>query len=40
MKRVLFVGQAPETVDYTDPAIPPGFNAEKIKAGIGIAESK
>ena len=40
MKRVLFVGQAPETVDYTDPAIPAGFNAEKINAGIAIAESK
>lgn len=40
MKRVLFVGQAPETVDYTDPAIPPGLNAEKISAGIAIAASK
>ena len=40
MKRILFVGQAPETVDYTDPAIPPGLNAEKINAGIAIAASK
>jgi len=40
MKRVLFVGQQPETVDYSDPAIPPGFNAEKIQAGIAIAEEK
>lgn len=40
MKRVLFVGQAPETVDYTDPAIPPGLNAEKINAGIAVAVSK
>lgn len=40
MKRVLFVGQAPETVDYTDPAIPPGLNAEKINAGIAVAASK
>ena len=37
MTRVLFVGQKPETVDYTDPALPPGFNAEKINAGIAIA---
>jgi len=37
MTRVLFVGQKPETVDYSDPAIPPGFNAEKINAGIAIA---
>jgi hypothetical protein len=40
MKRVLLVGQTPETVDYTDPAIPPGFDAEKINAGIAIAASK
>ncbi len=37
MTRILFVGQAPETVDYSDPALPPGFNAEKIWAGIAIA---
>jgi hypothetical protein len=37
MNRVLFVGQAPETVDFSDPALPPGFNAEKIHAGIALA---
>ncbi len=36
MKRVLFVGQQPETVDFSDTAIPPGFNAGKIHAGIAI----
>jgi hypothetical protein len=36
MKRVLFVGQVPETVDFSDPALPPGFDAEKIHAGIAI----
>ena len=40
MTRVLFVGQQPETVDFSDPAIPPGFNAEKIHAGIAIAKTK
>ena len=40
MTRVLFVGQKPETVDYSDPAIPPGFNAEKINAGIAVAVAK
>jgi hypothetical protein len=40
MKRILFVGQKPETVDFSDPAIPPGFNAEKIHAGIAIAMTK
>ena len=34
MTRILFVGQEPETVDFSDPALPPGFNAEKIHAGI------
>ncbi len=34
MKRVLFVGQEPETVDFSDPALPPGFDAEKIRGGI------
>src|ERR1700685_1865081 len=40
LTRVLFVGQRPETVDFSDPAIPPGFNAEKIEAGIAIAMAK
>jgi hypothetical protein len=37
MTRILFVGQVPETVDFADPALPPGFNAEKIHAGIAVA---
>jgi hypothetical protein len=40
MTRVLFVGQAPETVDFSDPSLPPGFNAEKIQAGIDLAAAK
>jgi len=40
MKQVLFVGQIPGTVDFSDPALPPGFNAEKIQAGIDIAAAK
>jgi hypothetical protein len=39
MTRVLFVGQKPETVDYSDPSLPPGFNADKVNAGIDIAEA-
>lgn len=35
-KKVLFVGQQPETVDFSDPALPPGFDAAKIHAGIAI----
>lgn len=37
MKRILLLGIDPETVDYSDPALPPGMNAEKIRAGIAIA---
>jgi hypothetical protein len=37
MTNVLYIGQAPETVDYSDPALPPGANVETIKAGIDLA---
>ncbi len=40
MTRVLFVGQKPETVDFSDPSLPPGFNAEKIEAGIAVGVAK
>jgi hypothetical protein len=37
MMRVLLVGYDPETVDYSNPALPPGMSAEKIRAGIALA---
>jgi hypothetical protein len=37
MKQVLLVGLDPETVDYSDPALPPGMTAERIHAGINLA---
>ncbi len=37
MTRILFVGQKPETVDFSDPSLPPGFDAAKINAGIAVA---
>ena len=37
MTRILLLGLDPETVDYSDPALPPGMNAEKIHAGIAVA---
>lgn len=37
MNRVLFTGQAPETVDYSDAALPPGTTAEKIAKDIQSA---
>jgi hypothetical protein len=36
IRNVLFVGQQPETVDFSDPALPPGFDAAKIHAGIAL----
>ena len=35
--RVLLVGYDPQTVDFSDPALPPGMTAEKIDAGIQLA---
>lgn len=35
--RVLMVGYEPEVVDFSDPALPPGLNAEKIHQGIKVA---
>ena len=37
MTRILFVGYDPETVDFSDPALPPGMTVEKIRAGIAVA---
>jgi hypothetical protein len=36
MTRVLLVGLQPDTVDYTDPALPPAMDARKIQAGIDL----
>jgi hypothetical protein len=33
----LLVGLDPETVDFSDPALPPGMSVEKIHAGIAVA---
>ena len=37
MTRILLLGLDPETVDYSDPALPPGMTAEKVRAGIAVA---
>ena len=34
MTRVVLIGYDPDAVDYSDPALPPGMNAEKVRAGI------
>ena len=37
MARILLVGLDPETVDFSDPALPPGMTVEKVHAGITVA---
>ena len=37
MTRILLLGLDPETVDYSDPSLPPGMNPEKVRAGIAVA---
>jgi hypothetical protein len=37
MVRVLLVGYDPDTVDYSDPALPRGMTADKIGAGLALA---
>jgi hypothetical protein len=37
MKRVVLIGLDPGTVDFSDPALPPGMTAEKIHAGVKLA---
>jgi hypothetical protein len=37
MTRILLVGYDPETVDFSDPALPPGMTVEKVHAGIAVA---
>ncbi|MBR2121126.1 MAG: hypothetical protein V4458_06485 [Pseudomonadota bacterium] len=37
MPKILYVGQEPDTVDLSDPTLPPGLSPEKIHAGIAVA---
>jgi hypothetical protein len=37
MARILLLGLDPETVDFSDPALPPGMTVEKVHAGIKVA---
>ena len=40
MTRILYIGYEPDTVDYSDPALPPGMNADMIRAGNDLALKK
>ena len=37
MTRVVLVGFDPDTVDFSNPALPLGMSAEKVNAGIALA---
>jgi hypothetical protein len=37
MGQILYIGYEPDTVDYSNPALPPGMNADKIRAGNDVA---
>jgi hypothetical protein len=37
MTRVSLVGFDPQTVDFSNPALPPGMTVEKIRSGIELA---
>lgn len=37
MARILLLGLDPETVDFSDPALPPGMTVERVRAGIAVA---
>ena len=37
MTRILLLGYEPDTVDFSDPALPPGMTVEKVHAGIAVA---
>jgi hypothetical protein len=37
MARILLLGLDPETVDFSDPALPPGMTVERVHAGIAVA---
>jgi len=38
MKKVLMVGLEPSTVDFSDPALPPGMTEAKVHAGLALAD--
>ena len=39
-RTVLLIGQDPETVDFSDPAIPAGMNADQVRAGLAAAQKR
>lgn len=39
-KRVLVIGEEPELMDYSNPAVPPGMSAEKVRAGLDASAER
>ena len=39
-QAVLILGQDPDTVDFSDPALPPGLTAERVHAGLAVARKQ
>ena len=37
MARVLLLGYAPENLNFSDPAFPPGMTIEKVHGGVAVA---
>jgi len=37
MARVLMIGIDPDLVDFSDPSLPPGMNADIIRRGIAVS---
>jgi hypothetical protein len=37
MTRVVLIGYDPDTVDFSDPALPAGMTSEKVHAGVAVA---
>jgi len=39
MTRILLVGYDPETVDFSDPALPPGMSGRRFAPALRFAEA-
>jgi hypothetical protein len=39
-RTVLIIGQDPDTVDFSDPALPLGLDADKVRAGLAVARKQ
>ena len=40
MPSILVIGVDPDAVDYTDPALPPGLTADRVRAGLAAVHGQ